>query len=202
MAHEEENQAQRPAPVQIMQSITITPTLEFSLDAKLGTSMATRWNNCGRLISKCIQRQAELQIPSINVPCCCIKLDQVREIFWQITKTGRDTDYNIAKQKLKVHFDRGMYRFRQAAQEPNETLDQCYSRLRVHCRKHANSLIFEEHIIVSGASTKIWKRTSRDPSYDWNLCFISRDTVMSKVLNIELSKSNKKEQQVALQVAV
>ena len=48
MAHEEENQAQRPAPVQIMQSITITPTLEFSLDAKLGTSLATRWNNWQR----------------------------------------------------------------------------------------------------------------------------------------------------------
>ena len=45
MADEEENQAQQPAPVQIMPSVTITPMPEFNPDAKLGTSIATRRNN-------------------------------------------------------------------------------------------------------------------------------------------------------------
>ena len=53
MADEEKNQAQQPAPVQIMQSVTITPMPEFSPDAKLGTSKRLD-GTTGRPTLKCI----------------------------------------------------------------------------------------------------------------------------------------------------
>ena len=74
MAHEEENQAQRTAPVEIMQSIAITPMLEFSPDTKLGTSVATRWNNWQSDFEMYL-KASRIKIPSVNVPCCCIKLE-------------------------------------------------------------------------------------------------------------------------------
>ena len=42
---EEDEQPRPQLPVQIMQSVTIYPMPEFSLDAKIGTSLATRWSN-------------------------------------------------------------------------------------------------------------------------------------------------------------
>ena len=52
---------------------------------------------------------------------------RVREIFKQISDTGTDANYDIAKAKLKAHFDpqknkqHEVYRFRHATQESNET---------------------------------------------------------------------------------
>ena len=61
---------------------------------------------------------------------------RVREIFRQIPETGPESDYKIAKDKLTEYFEPQknrqyeVYRFRQAVQEPNETLDQFHTRLR------------------------------------------------------------------------
>ncbi len=60
----------------------------------------------------------------------------VREIFKQLTDTGNDDDYEVAKAKLKEYFDPQknrqyeVYRFRQAMQNPDETLDEYHTRLR------------------------------------------------------------------------
>ena len=136
MADDEKNQAQQPAPVQIMQSVTITPMPEFSPDVKLGTSIATRWNNW--------QTDFEMYLTASGITDPKRKRallsyqagPRVREIFRQIPGTGTDADYDIAKQKLKAYFDPQktrryeVYRFRQTAQESNETLDQFHTRLR------------------------------------------------------------------------
>ena len=44
MSDDEAEPQQQPA-VQIMQSVTINPMAEFCPDAKVGTSIAIRWNN-------------------------------------------------------------------------------------------------------------------------------------------------------------
>ena len=98
---------------------------------------------------------------------------RVREIFRQIPETGTDVDYDIAKQKLKAYFDPQknrryeVYRFRQTAQEPNETLDQFHIRLRTlseRCEFADLEFEIEQQIIVGGTSTKIRERALRDPT--------------------------------------
>ena len=62
-----------------------------------------------------------------------------------------------------------MYRFRQTAQEPNETLDQFHTRLRTlseTCEFADLEFEIEQQIIVGGTSTKIRKRALRDPTFD------------------------------------
>ena len=61
---------------------------------------------------------------------------RVRVSFKQISESGTDADYDVAKQKLKTYFDPQknrryeVYQFRQATQGNNETLDQLHARLR------------------------------------------------------------------------
>ena len=87
----------------------------------------------------------------------------------------------IAKQKLKAYFDPQknrwyeVYRLRQTAQEPNETLDQFHTRLRTlseRCEFADLEFEFEQQIIVGGTSTKIRKRALRDPTFNLNSMLI------------------------------
>ncbi|CAB4007481.1 PREDICTED: uncharacterized protein K02A2.6-like [Paramuricea clavata] len=101
---------------------------------------------------------------------------RVREIFKQIPETGTDTDYDIAKQKLKAYFDPQknrryeVYRFRQTTEEHNETSDQFHTRLRTISEtcEFADVVEFEieEQNIIGGNSSKIRKRALRDPTFD------------------------------------
>ena len=79
------------------------------------------------------------------------------------------------KDKLKAHFDPQknkryeVYRFRQATQESNETLDQFHTRLRTMaetCEFTDIEFEIEEQIIIGGRSSKIRKRALRDPTFD------------------------------------
>ncbi|CAB4039327.1 Retrovirus-related Pol poly from transposon, partial [Paramuricea clavata] len=165
---------QQPA-VQIMQSVTITPMPEFCPDAKIGTSLSTRWNNW--------QSDFEMYITASGITNPKRKRalllyqagPRVREIFKQIPETGTDTDYDITKQKLKAYFDPQknrryeVYRFRQTTQEHNETLDQFHTRLRTiseTCEFADVEFEIEEQIIIGGNSSKIRKRALRDPTFD------------------------------------
>ena len=102
---EEAEQPQPQLPVQIMQSVTINPMPEFSPDAKIGTSLATRWSNW--------QSDFEMYLTASGVTDPKRKRalllyqagPRVREIFKQIPETGTDEDYDVAKQKLKAYFD-------------------------------------------------------------------------------------------------
>ncbi len=98
---------------------------------------------------------------------------RVREIFKQIPDTGTGADYDLAKEKLKAHFDPQknrryeVYRFRQATQESHQTLDQFHTRLRTMaetCEFTNIEFEIEEQIIIGGSSTKVRKRALRDPT--------------------------------------
>ena len=87
-----------------MQSVTINPMPEFSPDAQIGTSLATRWSNW--------QSDFEMYLTASGVTDPKRKRglllyqagQRVREIFKQIPETGTDEDYDVAKQKLKAYF--------------------------------------------------------------------------------------------------
>ena len=129
--------AEDPAPQQAQgninvhnQSVSIQPVPEFHPDAEVGASLATRWNTwiedfemfviAGGIQDK-KQKRALLLYQAGS---------RVREIFRQLTETGTDKDYDVAKAKLKDHFQPQknrryeVFKFREAKQEPNETLDQ------------------------------------------------------------------------------
>lgn len=74
---------------------------------------------------------------NVNERCQCTKLGpRVREIFKQLTETGNDDNYEVAKAKLKDYFDPSknrryeVYHFRQDTQKPDETLNEYHTRLR------------------------------------------------------------------------
>ena len=76
---------------------------------------------------------------------------RVREIFGQLENTGENNAYDTAKAKLTEYFEPqknrryDVYCFRQANQEPQETLDQYHTRLRtlaVPC-EFGDNLTFE-----------------------------------------------------------
>ena len=161
--------------VQIMQSIAITPMPEFCPDAKLGTSLATKWNNW-----QC-DFDMYLTASGITDPTRKRALllyqagSRVREIFRQIPDIGTDADYDIAKAKLKAYFDPQknkryeVYRFRQATQASTETLDQFHTRLRTMaatCEFTDIEFEIEEQIIIGGSSSRIRKRALRVPTFD------------------------------------
>lgn len=122
--------------VQMAQSVTIQPMPEFRPDAKVGASLATRWNNW--------QADFEMFIIASGITDAKRKRalllyqagPRVREIFKQLVDTGNDDNYEVAKAKLKEYFDPQknrryeVYRFRQAMQKTDETLDEYHTRLR------------------------------------------------------------------------
>ena len=123
MSDEEREPPQPQQTVQIMQSIAITPMPEFCPDAKVGTNIVTKWNNW--------QSDFEMYITGSGITDPTRKRalllyqagSRVREIFKQIPDTGTGADYDLAKEKLKAHFDPQknrryeVYRFRQTTQE-------------------------------------------------------------------------------------
>ena len=165
----------------IIQSVAITPMPEFCPDAKLGTSLATKWNNW--------QSDFDMYLTASGITDPTRKRalllyqagPRVREIFKQIPDTGTSADYDTAKEKLKAHFDPQknkryeVYRFRQATQESNETLDQFHTRLRTMaktCEFTDIEFEIEEQIIIGGRSSKIRKRALRDPTFDLKVMLI------------------------------
>lgn len=97
---------------------------------------------------------------------------RAREIFKQIPDTGTEVDYDVAKAKLHDYFEpqkNRWYRFCQATQERQETLDQFHTRLRAlakTCECHDTDFEIEEQLIIGGTSLKIRKRSLRDPGFD------------------------------------
>ena len=122
--------------VQIMQSVTINPMAEFCPDAKVGTSIAIRWNNWQSDFDMYLTESGITDTKRQRALLLYQAGPRVREIFRQIPDTGPNTDYEKAKQKLKTYFDPQknrryeVYRFRQATQTDSETLDQFHTRLR------------------------------------------------------------------------
>ena len=84
-------------------------------------------------------------------------------------------DYKTAKDKLREYFEPQknrryeVFKFRQAKQESNETLDQFHTRLRVlaqTCSFNDADFEIEQQIIINGISSRIRKKALREPDYD------------------------------------
>ncbi|CAB4000853.1 Hypothetical predicted protein [Paramuricea clavata] len=157
------------------QSVTIQPMPEFRPDAKVGASLATRRNDW--------QADFEMFIIASGITDAKRKRalllyqagPRVREIFKPLADTGNDDNYEVAKTKLKEYFDLqkdrryDVYRFRQAMQKTDETLDEYHTRLRTMaatCEFNDVVLEIEQQIIICGTSSKIRKHALRDPKFD------------------------------------
>ena len=156
-------------PVQIVmaQSVLIKPVPEFQPDAELGASLAARWKDWMADFEMFITASGITDAKRKRALLLYQSGPRVREIFKQLPDTGADEDYDVATAKLHEYFEPQrnrryeVYRFRQATQERNETLDQFHTRLRTlaqTCEFHDTDFELEEQIIIGGTSSKIRKR--------------------------------------------
>ena len=157
------------------QSVSIQPLPEFSPDAEIGSSLAAKWKLWMEDFEMFILASG-ITDPKRKRALLLYQAGQrVREIFRQLQDTGTESDYDTAKTKLQEYFEPqqnrryAVYQFRQAKQEPEETLDQFNTRLRSlaqTCAFHDVDFEIEQQIITAGTSSRIRKRALRDPSYD------------------------------------
>ena len=125
---------------------------------------------------------------------------RVREIFRQLPNTGEAKDYKKAVEKLTEYFEPQknklyeVYKFRQAAQQSNETIDQFHTRLRSLaqiCEFTTNEMDFQImlQIVTGGSSTRLRKMALRDPKLTLNeLLLEGRRAEMSTYQAAEIEK--------------
>ena len=117
-------------------SVSIKPVAEFRPHAEVGASLATRWNDwlddfemflvASGITDNTRKRALLLYLAGLRV----------REIFKNLTDVGEADDFNSAMAKLTEYFEPQknrryeVYRFRQATQAQQDTLDQFHTRLR------------------------------------------------------------------------
>eukprot|EP00112_Aurelia_sp_Birch-Aquarium-sp1_P015232 Seg336.2 transcript_id=Seg336.2/GoldUCD/mRNA.D3Y31 product="hypothetical protein" protein_id=Seg336.2/GoldUCD/D3Y31 len=180
MSDEEEQQVEPHAPVpapviQMAQSVSIQPMPVFHPEAEVGASLATRWKNWIADFNMFITASGITDPKRKRALLLYQAGPRIREIFKQIPDTGNEDDYNLAKEKLREHFEPQkncsyeVYRYRKSTQESQETLDQFHTRLRSvaeTCEFTDLEFEIEEQIIIGGTSSKIRKNALRDPSYD------------------------------------
>lgn len=98
----------------------------------------------------------------------------VREIFRQLEDTGKVKDYKKAVEKLTEHFEpqknkmREVYKFHQAAQYSNETIDQFHTQLQSlaqTCEITREEVDFQIllQIVTGSSSTQLRKMALCDP---------------------------------------
>ena len=165
----------QPVQVVMAQSVSIKPVPEFHPDAELGASLATRWKDWMADFDMFILASGITDATRKRALLLYQAGPRIREIFQQLPDTGTATDYEVAKAKLQEYFEPQknrryeVYRFRQATQACQETLDQFHTRLRTlaqTCEFQDTTFELEEQIIIGGTSSKIRKRALRDPGFD------------------------------------
>ena len=158
-----------------IQSVSIQPLPEFNPDSEVGESLGARWNIWMEDFEMFILASGITDPKRKHALLLYQAGQRAREIFRRIPDTGTADDYETAKTKLKAHFEPqqnrryAVYRFRQAMQEVNETLDQFHTRLRTlaqTCSFNDVDFEIEQQIITAGSSSRICKKALRDPSYD------------------------------------
>ena len=88
------------------QSVSIQPVPDFNPDNEVGASLATRWNTWIADFEMFITA-SDKKIRNKNMHYFCIKQDpeaKYGKFFGKFFDTGTDKDYDIAKAKLKEHF--------------------------------------------------------------------------------------------------
>ena len=198
--------------IEMAHSIPIQPMQEFNPDAELGASLATRWNNWISDFEMFIVAAGITDDTRKRALLLYQAGARIREIFKQLPDTGRESDYEIAKDKLKGYFEPQknnryeVYRFRQATQDPYETLDQFHTRLRTlsqTCEFNNTNFEIEQQILVGGTSSKLRKRALRDPNFkladmllegrrDEQSKYQAKDIEAKEPINAETHKVNTK----------
>ena len=119
------------------QSVNIPPPPEFNPDSKVGASLATCCITWMEDFEKFLTASGIKDDTQKRALLLYQAGSRVREAFRQLTDTGNADDYKMAKDKLRDYFEPQknqryqVFKFCQAKQEPNETLDQFHTQLRV-----------------------------------------------------------------------
>ena len=175
MEEGDDNRAAQPVQIVMAQSVSLKPVPEFRPDTEVGASLATRWRNWLADFEMFLVASGVTDATRKRALLLYQAGSRVREIFKQFSDAGTEADYDTAKNKLTRYFEPQknrryeVYRFRQANQEKQETLDQFHTRLRTiaqTCEFHDSDFEIEEQIIIGGTSSRIRKRALRDPSFD------------------------------------
>ena len=152
------------------QSVSIQPVPEFNPDSELGASLATKWQTWVDDFEMFLTASGIKDKKQKRVLLLYQAGSRVREIFRQLADTGPDDDYDTAKAKLHEHFEPQknrryeVFKFREAKQEPSETLDQFHTRLRSLAQTCSfTDAEVEQQIIMAGTSSRIRKKALRDP---------------------------------------
>ena len=99
---------------------------------------------------------------------------EVYEIFKTLPDTGEAKDFQKAVDALTLYFEPEknriyqVYLFRQATQQPTESVDEFHTRLRrltKYCEFTDIDFEIKMQIVCNGTSTRIRKRALRDPAY-------------------------------------
>ena len=98
--------------------------------------------------------------------------EEVCNIYDTLQDTGTSNDYNIAKQMLENHFNPQknvefeIYKYRQAKQNSEETMDGYCTRLRhlaEYCEFQDNDREIKSQIIQGYESARLRRRALREP---------------------------------------
>jgi hypothetical protein len=147
---------------------------EFNPDSEVGASLATKWQTWVDDFEMFLTASGIKDKKQKRALLLYQAGSRVREIFRQLADTGPDDDYDTAKAKLHEHFEPQknrryeVFKFREAKQEPSETLDQFHTRLRSlaqTCSFTDADFEVEQQIIMAGTSSRIRKKALRDPTY-------------------------------------
>jgi hypothetical protein len=148
----------------------VQPMPPFDPDNEIGTNLAPKWKIWIEdfqmyLVATGItdkKRQRALLLYQAGA--------RVREIFRQLPDTGDDLETAVAK--LNEYFEPQkhrlyeVYKFRQAAQENNESIDQYHTRLRSlaeRCQFENMDFDIMLQIVLKGSSSRLRKQALRDP---------------------------------------
>ncbi len=135
---------------------------EFNPDTEVGASLATRWKKWLADFDMYIAASGITNNTRKRALLLYQAAARVREIFAQLEDTGSADAFDTAKDKLTAYFEPqknkryDVYVFRKTMQEPNETLDQYHTRLRVladPCEFADLDFELEEQIIIGGSSS-------------------------------------------------
>ncbi len=158
-------------------AVNLQPVPEFTLDADLGASLATRWRLWLQDFDTFILASGIQAAKQKKALLLYQAGPRIREIFAQLPGTGDENDFELAKQRLSEYFEPQknkryeVYRFRETKQGDQETLDSFHTRLRnmaKTCDFADETFEVEEQIIIGGRSSKIRRRALRDPAYSLN----------------------------------
>ena len=144
----------------------------FDPDSDIGASVAPRWKTWVADFQTYLVANAITDNKRKKTLLLYLAGPRVREIFRQIPETGDEDAFDTALTKLNEYFEPQkntlyeVFKFRQAVQGPQETLDQYHTRLRTlgaTCDFHDLDFEILVQIVTYGHSTHLRKYALKDP---------------------------------------